>query len=150
MAVSPIPEGYHTLTPSAAVHGCDKAVEFYKRAFGAEEKTRFNGTDGKILHCELKIGDSIFMMGEAVGMPPHSLHAMLYVEDCDAVFEQALEAGATAQERPTDQFYGDRTGRVLDPFGNVWYIATHKEDVSEEEMRRRWKATLGSAEQAAE
>ena len=144
--VKPIPDGYHTATPYLVVKGAAKAIEFYKNAFGAKELMRMAGPDGGIMHAELKIGDSIIMMGEenlqrgtrspeSLGGSPMSLY--LYVEDCAKVFDQAVGAGAAATTPVTDQFYGDRSGAVKDPFGHSWHIATHKEDVSMDEIRKR-------------
>ncbi len=144
--VEPIPDGYHTATPYLVVKGAAKAIEFYKNAFGATELMRMAGPDGGIMHAELKIGDSIIMMSEenpqwgtrspeSLGGSPMSLY--LYVEDCDKVFNQAVGAGATATVAVKDQFYGDRSGAVKDPFGHSWHIATHKEDVSMDEIRKR-------------
>ena len=144
--VKPIPEGYHTATPYLIVKDAARAIEFYKKAFGATELMRMPGPGGKIGHAEIKIGDSPIMLADEVpGMgfrSPESLGGspisiLLYVEDVDVVFSEALAAGAKIQRPVADQFYGDRTGGVTDPFGHVWYIATHKEDVSPEEMKKR-------------
>ena len=144
--VKPIPEGYHTATPYLIVKDAARAIEFYKKAFGATELMRMPGTGGKIGHAEIKIGDSPIMLADEVpGMgfrSPESLGGspisiLLYVEDVDVVFSEALAAGAKVQKPVADQFYGDRSGGVTDPFGHVWYIATHKEDVSPEEMKKR-------------
>jgi len=144
--VKPIPEGYHTATPYLIVRDAARAIEFYKKAFGAMELMRMADPSGKIGHAEIKIGDSPIMLADEVpGMghrSPESLGGspvsiLLYVEDVDAVFNQAVAAGAKVQRPLADQFYGDRTGGVTDPFGHVWYVATHKEDVSPEEMRKR-------------
>ena len=144
--VKPIPEGYHTATPYLIVKDAARAIEFYKKAFGATELMRMPGPGGKIGHAEIKIGDSPIMLADEVpGMgfrSPESLGGspisiLLYVEDVDVVFSEALAAGAKVQRPVADQFYGDRTGGVTDPFGHVWYIATHKEDVSPEEMTKR-------------
>jgi PhnB protein len=144
--VKPIPEGYHTATPYLIVKDAARAIEFYKKAFGATELMRMPGPGGKIGHAEIKIGDSPIMLADEVpGMgfrSPESLGGspisiLLYVEDVDVVFSEALAAGAKVQRPVADQFYGDRTGGVTDPFGHVWYIATHKEDVSPEEMQKR-------------
>jgi uncharacterized glyoxalase superfamily protein PhnB len=147
-SVRPIPEGFHTLTPSLTVHNATEAIEFYKRAFGAEELSRAPAPDGRrIWHAELKIGDSRLMLNDefpemgggrgprSLGGTATSLH--LYVRDADAVFKRAVEAGATVSMPIMDAFWGDRYGKVTDPFGHEWGIATHKEDVSEEERRRR-------------
>jgi len=144
--VKPIPDGYHTATPYLVVKGAAKAIEFYKNAFGATELMRMAGPGGGIMHAELKIGDSIIMMGdedpkrgirgpESLGGSSMSLY--LYVDDCDKVFNQAVGAGATATTPLKDQFYGDRNGAIKDPFGHSWHIATHKEDVSMDEIRKR-------------
>jgi PhnB protein len=144
--VKPIPEGYHSATPYLIVKDAARAIEFYKRAFGATELLRMAAPGGKIGHAEIKIGDSPIMLAdevpdigalspETIGGTPVSI--LLYVEDVDAVFNQAIAAGAKVQRPVKDQFYGDRTGGVTDPFGHVWYVATHKEDVSPEEMRKR-------------
>jgi PhnB protein len=144
--VKPIPEGYHSATPYLIVKDAARAIEFYKRAFGATELLRMAAPGGKIGHAEIKIGDSPIMLADEVpdmgALSPESLGGtpvsiLLYVEDVDAVFNQAIAAGAKIQRPVKDQFYGDRTGGVTDPFGHVWYVATHKEDVSPEEMRKR-------------
>jgi PhnB protein len=144
--VKPIPDGYHTATPYLIIKDAARAIEFYKKAFGAMELMRMPGPDGTIGHAEIKIGDSPIMLADEVpGMDfksPESLGGspisiLLYVEDVDAVFNDAVAAGAKVQRPVADQFYGDRTGGVLDPFGHVWYIATHREDVSSEEMKKR-------------
>ncbi len=144
--VKPIPEGYHTATPYLIVKDAARAIEFYKKAFGATELMRMADASGKIGHAEIKIGDSPIMLADEVpGMgyrSPESLGGspvsiLLYVEDVDAVFNQAVAAGAKVERPVKDQFYGGRTGGVTDPFGHVWYIATHKEDVSPEELQKR-------------
>jgi len=138
MAVSPIPDGYNTLTPGASVHGCAQAIELYRKVFGALVRSRFDAPNGTVAHCELRFGDSILMLGEATPEhPAFSTHLMMYVPDCDAVFQRAVAAGFEAKEPPKVQFWGDRTARVADPFGNEWFLATHVEDVSGEEMKRR-------------
>jgi PhnB protein len=141
--VKAIPDGYHTITPSFGIHGGEKAIEFYKRAFGAEEVVKLHGPGGSIAHCELQVGDSRVMFGEPMDGVTYNLHAMLYVSDCDAVVQRAVDAGATIKEAPSDKFWGDRTGRVVDPWGNEWYVATHVEDVSPEEMKQRMKSAMG-------
>jgi uncharacterized glyoxalase superfamily protein PhnB len=153
-AVSPIPEGYHSLTPSLTVRGAADAIEFYGRAFGAVEKSRALAPDGKRLwHAELQIGDSRLMltdeMPEMGGTAPPATGAVgfsvwLYVEDVDAVFDRAIEAGATSQMPVSDTFWGDRLGGLRDPFGHNWAIATRKENLSEEEVRRRADAFTAS------
>lgn len=142
-----IPDGYHTATPYLIVKDAAAAIEFYKQAFGAIELERIADASGKTRHAEIKIGDSPFMMTEESTEYPEWLspqsrggtpvHIYLYVEDVDAVFERAIAAGAKQLLPVQDQFYGDRSGGVTDPFGHVWYIATHIEDVSGEEIMRR-------------
>jgi uncharacterized glyoxalase superfamily protein PhnB len=138
MAVNPIPEGYRTVTPYLVVDGATNVLDFVKQAFGAEEKFRMDTPDGKIGHAEVQIGDSIVMLGDAGAENP-AMPAMihLYLEDCDATYERALAAGATSEREPTDQFYGDRSAGVRDSAGNLWWIATHVEDVPKEEMAKR-------------
>ena len=143
----PKPEGYHTATPGITVKGADRAIEFYKQAFGAQEIMRFPAPDGKtIMHAEIRIGDSVIMLGDEIpGMgarSPQSLGGVsgtisLYVEDADAVYARALAAGATARVPVADMFWGDRSGRLIDPFGHEWSIMTHKEDLSPEEIDKR-------------
>jgi PhnB protein len=145
--VKSIPEGCHTVTPYLMVRGADRAIDFYKRAFGAEELMRMPGPDGKsIMHAELRIGDSpIFLADEfpdmgsgspqSVGGTAISLH--LYVEDVDAAFKQAVSAGATVQMPVADMFWGDRYGKLIDPFGHQWGMATHKEDLTPQEIGKR-------------
>jgi PhnB protein len=149
MPVKPIPDGYHAITPYLIVQGGARAIEFYQKAFGAKEIMRMPMPDGKIGHAEVRIGDSVVMLADenteanarsprTVGGTPVSL--MLYVQDVDRTFAQAVELGAKVERPLADQFYGDRTGGVIDPFGHRWYLATHKEDVSPEEMKRRMAA----------
>jgi len=143
-SVQPIPDGSHTVTPYLVVEGIPKLIEFLKQAFGAQETFRLTRPDGGVMHAELKIGDSILMMGAPMGegkAKPCSLY--LHVEDVDAVYQRAIQAGGTSVGEPKDQFYGDRTGGVLDPCGNYWGIATHVEDVSHEEMAQRFAAMAG-------
>ena len=151
MAVKPIPEGYHTATPYLVVKGAAKALDFYKQAFGAKEILRFPGPDGKIGHAEIKIGDSHIMLAdefpemdarspETIGGSPVGI--MLYVEDVDSRFRQAVAAGGKVVKPLQDQFYGDRSGTITDPFGHKWTIATHKEDVSSAEMQKRMEALM--------
>jgi PhnB protein len=147
VAVKPIPEGYHSITPMLTVRGADRAIDFYRRAFGAEEIGRMHGPDGKtVMHAELKIGDSRFFLGdEACGMDTRSPQTLggsptgmyLYVRDVDEVFHKAVAAGATVKRPLENMFWGDRTGSVLDPYGHTWDLATHREDVPPEEMKRR-------------
>ena len=154
MPVKPIPEGYHSVTPYLIVRGASDAIEFYKKAFGAVELFRFPSPDGKIGHAEMKIGDSPIMLADeypdmgykgpqSIGGSPVSL--MIYVEDVDSVFNRAVADGATVKEALQDKFYGDRIGTVIDPFGHVWHLSTHKEDVSVEDMQERMKAHMASA-----
>jgi len=154
MATKPIPEGYRTVTPYLIVKGAAEAIEFYKRAFGATELLRMADPHGRVGHAEIKIGDSVIMLADehpAMGYrAPHSLGGssvsiLLYLEDVDAVFERTLKAGAKAQRPVANQFYGDRTGTLEDPFGHVWTVATHVEDVPPEEMRRRAEAAMKSS-----
>jgi PhnB protein len=151
--VKPIPDGYHTATPYLIVNGASDALSFYKKAFGATETFRMNGPDGKIGHAEFKIGNSMMMIAdENPGMGARSpktlggtpVGIMLYVEDVDTVFNRAVSAGAAVERPIQDQFYGDRTGGVIDPFGHKWYIATHKEDVPPAELERRAAALFKS------
>jgi len=146
MAVRPIPEGYHTLTPYLAVEDAARAIEFYKDAFGAEEIHRMPGPDGSIAHAELQIGDSKLMLSDPFPQsnvrPPSerggpTASVFMYVDDADAVFEQAKTAGATVSMPLEDMFWGDRFGSLTDPFGHVWSVATHIEDVPEAEMAER-------------
>ena len=146
MSVKPIPDGYHSLTPYLIVKGGARAIDFYKQVFGAIELMRMEAPGGVVGHAELKIGDSIFMLAdefpdkgalgpETIGGTPISL--MLYVENVDDVFARAIAAGATVVKPVADQFYGDRSGLFLDPCGHQWNVATHVEDVPEDEMARR-------------
>ncbi|HZY94181.1 MAG TPA: VOC family protein [Candidatus Bathyarchaeia archaeon] len=138
--VKPVPTGYHSVTPSLIVEGVPRLLEFVKQAFNAEEKERFTTPDGRIAHAEVKIGDSIIMMGEASEQykaMPSWLY--LYLDDVDATYKRALQAGATSVNEPKNQFYGDRSAAVKDSSGNIWGIATHVEDVSREELERRMK-----------
>jgi len=151
MAANPIPEGYHTLQIYLAVEDASKAIDFYKEAFGAEETIRMPGPDGSVAHAELQIGDSKLMLSDPFpqsnvrppserGGPTASI--FMYVDDVDATFEQAQRAGATVVSELEDMFWGDRFGTVADPFGQVWAMATHKEDLSEEEIAERGKAAM--------
>jgi PhnB protein len=135
------PQGFHTLTPNLIVEEAEPAIAFLKSAFGAIENYRLTLSDGTITHCELSLGDSILNLGTAMeGWPAHGLVAQLFVEDSDALFERAVRAGAKVIMPMTDMFFGSREGRICDPFGNVWTIATLKEAVSPEEMQRRLAA----------
>jgi PhnB protein len=138
MPAKAIPEGFHTVTPYLTVHGVAKLMDFLKQAFDAKEIERMPGPDGKIGHAQMKIGDSMIMMGEAMGQwgpMPASLY--LYVPDTDALYKRAIQAGATSVMEPADQFYGDRNAGVKDSSGNLWWIATHKEDVPADELKNR-------------
>ena len=143
MAVKPIPDGYHTVTPYLVVPRVAEVIDFLKQAFGAEEMFRMPRPDGAIAHAEVRIGDSMVMMGEPMGdFQPMPAMIHLYVDDADAMYKLALEAGATSVREPTDQFYGDRSAGVKDPAGNQWWIATHKEDVAPDELARRAEAAM--------
>jgi PhnB protein len=144
--VKPVPDGYHTATPYLIVKGAAKAIDFYKQAFGATELERMEMPDGKIAHAEIKIGDSIIMLGDESPQQgtrsPQSLGGSscglyLYVEDVDKTFDRAITAGATSTMGVRDQFYGDRNGSLVDPFGHTWYVATRKENLSMDEIRQR-------------
>ncbi|MCE1114536.1 MULTISPECIES: VOC family protein [Pseudomonas] len=155
MAAKPIPEGQHSLTPYLGIKDAAKAIEFYKKAFGAVEMFRLEDPQGRVGHAELKIGDSSLMLGDPCDMPntlkpsqtiEHpavGLH--LYVEDCDKVYAQAIAAGAKPLSEVKDQFYGDRSGTLKDPFNNMWFISTHKEDLSVEEIRARAAKMFGGS-----
>jgi PhnB protein len=151
MAVKPIPEGYHSLQIYLAVEDASKAIDFYKQAFDAEETIRMPGPDGSVAHAELQIGDSKLMLSDpfpqSTVRPPSqrggtTASIFMYVDDVDATFEQAQQAGATVASPLEDMFWGDRFGTLADPFGHVWSVATHKEDLSEEEMAERSKAAM--------
>ena len=147
MTVQPIPDGYHTVTPYLVVDGASRFIEFLTKAFQAEEIMRMSGPDGTIRHAEVKVGDSHLMITEACEkMSPTPCMLHLYVEDSDAVYKRAVQAGATSEQEPGDQFYGDRTAAVVDPFGYRWYMATHIEDVSEEELKRRMEAMKANSD----
>jgi PhnB protein len=157
MATKPVPEGYHTTSVYLAVDDAARAIEYYGKAFGAKEVVRMDAPGGKIGHAELEIGDSRIMLADpfpqASTRPPKELggtsaSVFMYVEDVDAVVKRALDAGATITMEVADQFWGDRFGTITDPFGHVWSIATHVEDVPPEEMAERAKAamaTMGSS-----
>jgi PhnB protein len=135
------PHGFHTLTPNLIVEDAEQAIAFLKSAFGAVEHYRLTLSDGRITHCELRLGDSVLNLGATMeGWPAHGLVAQLFVEDSDALFERAVRAGAQVIMPMTDMFFGSREGRVSDPFGNIWTIATLKEALSPEEMQRRLAA----------
>ncbi len=142
--VSPIPEGFHSISPYLLIDGAAEAIEFYKEAFGAEETVRMPTPDGKLQHAEIRIGDSTIMLADTppdksspkkLGDTPVMLH--LYVPDVDAVFAQAVKAGATVERPVSDQFYGDRNGDLIDPFGHRWGVSTHKEDLTLEQINER-------------
>ena len=141
MTVDPIPAGYHCVTPYLAVTGANEFIEFLKQAFEAEEIMRLGSPDGTIRHAEVRIGDSPIMLTESCDrMPALPCVIHLYVSDVDATYHRAIQAGAVSEQEPMDQFYGDRSGGVRCPFGVRWYMATHVEDVSPEEIARRMKA----------
>ena len=152
--VKPIPEGYHTATPYLTIRNAAQALDFYKLAFGATEVMRMTSPDGRVGHAEIRIGDSAIMLSDEfpdmdarspqmIGGSPVMIH--LYVEDADALVKRAVDAGATLQRPVEDQFYGDRAGKLADPFGHVWWIATHVEDVPPQEIEKRAAAMFGSA-----
>jgi PhnB protein len=153
MAVKPIPDGYHTVTPYLIIKGAAAALDFYKKAFGAVELMRMPGPDGSVAHAEIRIGDSPVMLGDempqmgykgplSLGGSPVGI--MIYVPDVDATFNRAVAAGGKVVKPLQDQFYGDRSGTLTDPFGHVWTVATHKEDVAPDEMERRMKDAMKS------
>jgi PhnB protein len=144
--VKAIPDGYHAITPYLSIEGAADAIEFYKRAFGAKERMRMAQPDGRIGHAELQFGDSCVMLADefpdmdfrsphSIGGTPVTLH--LYVEDVDAVVNHAVAAGAKVLRPVQDQFYGDRSGTLADPYGHVWHVSTHKEDLSPAEIGKR-------------
>jgi len=145
-----IPKGFHTATPYLIVSDCARAIDFYKKAFGAEELFRMDGPEGKIGHAEIKIGDSIIMLSDE--MPGHTrsplslggtaVNIYLYLKDVDQVFHRAVAAGAKVAMPLSDMFWGDRYGQVTDPFGHSWSLATHKEDIRPEELRKRAEAAM--------
>ena len=153
--VKPVPEGYHTATPYLVVDGAARAIEFYKKAFGAQELFRMGGPGGKIGHAEIKIGDSPIMLSDEMmgNKSPESLGGspvgiFLYVEDVDRAFNQAISAGAKEDMKPQNMFWGDRFGKLTDPFGHSWSLATHVEDVAPEEMEKRsreWQAQMAQS-----
>jgi PhnB protein len=153
MAVKPVPEGYHTVTPYLTVENAADAIEFYKRAFGATEKVRMNAPDGSVGHAEIQIGDARVMISDPFPQssvrPPTEVgkttaSIFLYVDDVDALFKQAVGAGATVEMELENMFWGDRFGTVVDPFGHVWSIASHVEDVAPEEIEERGKAAMAA------
>jgi PhnB protein len=152
--VQPVPEGYHSVTPYLVVDGASRAIEFYQRAFGAVERFRMPAPDDKVGHAEIQVGDSVIMLSDpfpemgsnapsAAGNSSSGL--MIYVADVDALFKQAVDAGATVTMPLADQFWGDRYGKLRDPFGHSWHLATHVEDVSPEEMMKRAEAAFAGA-----
>jgi len=156
MAVKPIPEGYHNVTPYLIVKGASEAIDFYKKAFGASETMRIAAPGGKVGHAEIRIGDSAVMLAdespEMVFRSPQTLGGagvsiLLYVADVDIQFQQAIDAGAKELLPVQNQFYGDRTGTLQDPYGHIWTVATHVEDVLPEEMRKRAEATVNARSQ---
>jgi len=155
-----IPPGFGTLTPHLVIKDCAKAIEFYKKAFGAEELQRMPGPDGKLIHACLKIGNSMLMLcdefpgfcdtmasPETIGKAHATIH--MFVEDIDKAYQRAIDAGAKAEMPPQDMFWGDRYGKVVDPFGQPWSIATHKEDLTPDEMKKRMQAGCTPAKAAA-
>jgi PhnB protein len=143
--VKPIPDGYQTVQPYLILKNCAAAIDFYKKVFAAKERLRMPRTDGRIGHAEIEIGDCCIMMAdehpeigayspEHYGGSPVKMH--VYIEDCDAVYKKAIEAGAKSEREPKDQFYGDRIAGIVDPFGYTWYISTHTKDVSKEELEK--------------
>jgi PhnB protein len=152
--IKAIPDGYHNVTPYLFVRGAATAIDFYKTVFGAKETVRMPGPDGRIMHAEVKIGNSIVMLADenppSGVMSPQTIGGFsvglhLYVENVDAVIQKAVENGAKTLRPIKDQFYGDRSGSLLDPFGHMWSVATHVEDVSPDEMRKRMKAAMSQA-----
>jgi PhnB protein len=153
-AKSPIPTGHHTVTPQLTLDTAAQAIDWYKKALGAQEVARAVGPQGQIMHAEIKIGDSLIMLNDAMGPGAKGAKAFggspaslwLYVEDCDALFNRAVAAGAQVPDGPMfkmqDQFWGDRSGTFTDPFGYRWTIATHKEDLTPEEMKQRTDAFM--------
>jgi PhnB protein len=158
MSVKPIPEGYHTLTPYLTVRDAARAIEFYKQAFGAKERGVMKGPDGKVMHAELSIGDSIVMLSDefphagavspqSIGGSASGLH--IYVEDVNSAFDRAVKSGATVEMPVADMFWGDRYGKLKDPFGHNWSIATHTADLSGEEMDRGMKEAMAQMRKSA-
>jgi PhnB protein len=156
--VNAIPTGYHSITPYLVLSDASRAIEFYKQAFGAKEISRMGGPGGKIGHAELKIGDSMIMLSDEMptgeNRSPQSLGGspvsmFMYVENVDSVFNQAVKAGAKADMPPQDMFWGDRFGKVTDPFGHLWALATHIEDVAPAEMEKRAQAFMAQMTQSA-
>jgi len=153
-SVKPIPEGYHSVTPYLFIKGAAAAIEFYKNVFGATERMRMPGPDGRIMHAELQIGDSILMLADENpkmgALSPQTIGGSgslvsVYVADVDAAVAKAIAAGANLVRPVKEQFYGDRTGGIIDPFGHIWSVATHVEDVSPEEMQKRAAAAMSQS-----
>jgi PhnB protein len=153
MAVKPIPDGYHTVTPYLSVDDADAAIAYYAKAFGAKERVRMNTPDGRVGHAELEIGDSLVMLADSFPdsstKPPSVLggttgSVFLYVEDVDAVVQRAVDAGATVTMEVADQFWGDRFGSITDPFGHSWSLATHVEDVPPDVIAERAKEAMAA------
>jgi PhnB protein len=156
MSVKPVPDGYHTLTPFLTVHDAARAIDFYKQAFGAQERGVMKGPDGKIMHAELKIGDSIIMLSDefpemgvvspqSIGGSAMGLH--IYLDGVDAAFDRAVKAGAEVEMPVMDQFWGDRYGKLKDPFGHKWSIGTHVKDLSMDEMKKGMDEAMEKAAQ---
>jgi PhnB protein len=145
MSIKPIPDGFHTVTPHITIKGASALMQFFRDAFNATERSRTQDAAGRIANAEMVIGDSIVMIADASEKyPPMPSAYYLYVPDTDATYHRAIKAGAISLMEPADQFYGDRNAGIQDPSGNQWWIATHVEDVSPEEMKRRteeWQAT---------
>lgn len=158
MTTKPIPEGYRTVTPYLIVNGAANAIEFYQRAFGATEMLRMADPQGRVGHAEIKIGDSVIMLADEHpdmgyrgprSLGGSSVSILLYLEDVDEVFARAIKAGAKPLRAVANQFYGDRSGTLEDPFGHLWTVATHVEDVAPEELERRAEAAMRSAKRAS-
>jgi PhnB protein len=161
--INPTPEGYHSVTPSLTIRGAKEAIEYYKKAFGAELLARHDRPDGKVMHAAIKIGDSIIMFADECG--PHEGHEncsrspddlkgttgslYIYTDDVDKVFDRAIEAGGHALMEVDDAFWGDRMGMLKDPFGHIWMVATHKEDVSPEQLEKRAEEFFSHQKQPA-
>ena len=156
--VRPIPEGYHSVTPYLTVNNAARAIDFYQRAFGAKKIMQMDGPDGKISHAELKIGDSMLMLSDEMprgNKSPQSLGGstvgiFLYVENVDTVFNQAKSAGAKVDAPLEDMFWGDRFGKLTDPFGHSWALATHIEDVAPQDMKKRAQEAMAKMQQHAQ
>ena len=155
--VKAIPDGYHTITPALTIRDAARAIEFYKKAFNAQQLDRLDGPDGKVVHAALKIGNSLFMLGEEnlqMGCPspltlngtPNSLY--LYVENANAAFNQAVNAGAKVEMPVADMFWGDRAGQITDPFGHRWWLATHKQDLTPEQIKQGAQKAFAEMAQA--